>query len=139
MYNALQVVQGQSMMWVMQIIFIVFIGIFILSFMYALPMMVTYKLKLGQIIRNSLMLALGRLPFTLIFAVLTVLPLFVGLIIFAATGSGFALLGLLIYYGLIGFSLAAFVISSYTNATFDRLMRSDEDRPVDPEDREIKP
>lgn len=138
------VMATQSWMWIMQLLFVIFVGIFMLSYMYAFPMLVTYKLKLGQILRNSLMLALGRLPFTLIFGFLTALPLLLGVFVFAATGTGYALLALVIFYGLLGFSLASFIINSYTNATFDKLMRADSGDsnnrpPLDPEDREIKP
>lgn len=139
MYTAILAAQGQSWMWVMQLLFIIFVGIFISSYMYAFPLLVTYKLKLGQVIRNSLMLALGRLPFTILFAFMALLPLILGVFLASVP---YVSLVLLVYYLLLGFSLTAFITNSYTNATFDKLMRAEDQRnnpPVDPEDREIKP
>jgi uncharacterized membrane protein YesL len=46
-----QAMGDQPWMWVMQMLFIVFVCLFILSYMYAFPMLVTYKLKLSQIIQ----------------------------------------------------------------------------------------
>ena len=146
----IEAMKSQDWMWVMMVLFIVFVGIFFLSFMYAFPMLVTYKLKLGQVIRNSLMLALGRLPFTIIFGFIALFPFVLALIIMAGFGLAdgavfsYTILGLVVYYVLIGFTLAAFITNSYTNATFDKLMKSDDDPrrpPVDPEDmdREVKP
>ncbi len=136
--------QTQQWLWFMMTLYIIFLSLFVLSYMYAFPMMVTYKLKLGQILRNSLMLSMGRLPFTIIFGVLAAFPVVLAILIFGATGSPIALLALALYYALLGITLTAFITNSYTNATFDRLMRSDsgqDDRrpPLDPEDREIKP
>ena len=124
-------------MWIMQMIFIVLLCLFLLSFIYAFPMMVTYKLKVSQILRNSLMLALGRLPFTILFGALALVPTVLGVVAFAIFQSLIALMVYVLFYLLIGFSLWAFVANSYTNATFLRLMRADaEDMHIDPEDRE---
>ncbi len=136
--------ETQQWVWFMLMLYIMFLGMFVLSFMYSFPMMVTYKLKLGQILRNSMMLSLGRLPFTLIFGALAVIPVVLGILIFGVTASPIAFLALILYYALLGLTLTGFITNSYTNATFDRLMRAEsgqDDRrpPLDPEDREIKP
>ena len=126
--------QSTSWMWIMQILFIVFVGLFILSYMYVFPMLVTYKLKLGQVFRNSLMLALGRLPFTVLFGIMAVFPFLLAflLVIINFTIINYVLLGIVLYFLLLGFSLTTFIMNSYTNATFDKLMRTDDD-PQPPE------
>jgi uncharacterized membrane protein YesL len=131
--------QQSSLMWIMDMLFIIFIGLFILSYMYVFPLLVTYKLKFGQIIRNSMMIALGRLPFTILFGIFTIFP--VALALFLSFVTGYALLGLVLYYLLIGFALASFIITSYTNATFDKLLKAEEDEKPLPEDndKEVKP
>lgn len=137
LYNYSNLMAQNQWMWVMQLIFIVLLALFLLSFMYAFPMMVTYKLKVSQILRNSLMLALGRLPFTILFGVLGLVPALLFVVAFAMFQSMIPVLVFVLFYLIIGFALTAFVANSYTNATFLRLMRADsEDMHIDPEDGE---
>lgn len=131
-----------SWMWVMQLIFITFVGMFILSYMYVFPLIVTYKMKIGQIFKNSLMLALGRLPFTLIFGFMAVFPFILAVFIIMGFGLdpaspiiNYVSIGLVLYYLLFGFTFTSFILNSYTNATFDKLLRAD-DAPKDPEDKD---
>jgi uncharacterized membrane protein YesL len=120
-----------TLMGIMQTILILFVGIFFLSYIYVFPMLVTYKLKLGQILRNSLMLSIGRLPFTVLFGVMSLFPVVLGVILLVLTASYYVILVLVLYYLLLGFSLTAFILNSYTNATFDRLMKVEEETPED--------
>jgi uncharacterized membrane protein YesL len=138
--------ESNSFMWVMRMLFIVFILLFFLSYMYVFPMLVTYKLKLGQILKNSLMLALGRLPFTLLFGVISIFPFIIALFVIFNFGYSpdspvpmYTVLALVIYYLLLGCSLTSFILNSYTNATFDKLLRAEEDAPPDDGGREVKP
>jgi uncharacterized membrane protein YesL len=136
--------QSSSWMWVMQLLFIIFIGLFILSYMYVFPMLVTYKLKIGQILRNSLMLALGRLPFTVLFGFMAVFPFVLAALILVMNFSiiNYVFLGLVIYFLLLGFALTAFIVNSYTNATFEKLLRSDDEQPppdAGDDDKTVKP
>jgi uncharacterized membrane protein YesL len=134
---------GGGLIWIMQTIFIVFICLFLLSYMYVFPMLVTYKLRIGQLLKNSLMLALGRLPFTVLFGFLSLFPLLLGVLLFLSlmqSAGGFVLLGLLLYYLLLGFSFTAFIMNSYTNATFERLLKAEDETPGESGgDREVKP
>ena len=131
LYDQLKATAGW--IWGLQLVFVLLVGLLVLSLMYAFPMLVTYKVKFTQLVRNSVMLALGRLPFTLLFGALTVFPLVLGLVI--AMYTLYAVLGIMIYYAVIGFALSMFVINSYTNATFDRLLKTEEDEPA-PEEKE---
>ena len=74
----------------------------------------TYDLKFSQILRNSLVLAVGRLPQSILFGLLTALPVFIAVIWMPA----------LIWYFIIGYALASFVNCSYTNAVFDRFFNT---------------
>jgi hypothetical protein len=107
---------------------------------------VTYKLSVWKIIKNSLMLAFGRLPFTLLFGFMAIFPVLLALFLFMAFGQAegssallYIGIGFIIYYFLLGFSFAAFIVNSYTNATFGRLMRADDEPPQDDGGREVKP
>lgn len=116
-------------MWIMQAILALFVVLFLLSYIYMIPMLVTYQLKFGQILKNSLMLSVGRLPFTVLFGVLGLFPIIL-LIVLAL--NYYVVIAVVVYYLLLGCSLTAFILNSYTNATFDRLMKTEvEETPED--------
>jgi uncharacterized membrane protein YesL len=93
-----------------------------LTFMY--PMMVSYRVSFGQLIKNSVVMAIGRLPQTVGIRLIMLTPALICLAIFVFTGSLIALLALAVYYVLIGFALARFVYASFTNGVFDRFINS---------------
>ena len=93
-----------------------------LTFMY--PMMVCYDVKFGALIKNSIMMAIGRLPQTAVMRLATLLPSLVCLVIFYFTSSIYALLAWGAYYIILGFSFARFVFASYTNGVFDRFINA---------------
>jgi uncharacterized membrane protein YesL len=134
-------IKNQPWMWTMEILFIIFVGMFILSYMYIFPMLVTYKLKIGQILKNSLMLALGRLPFTLMFGFMTIFPILLAVAaVLLMLPMQYILIALVAYYLLFGFAFSAFILNSYTNATFEKLLRTEDDvPPPDDNDREVMP
>ena len=90
-----------------------------LAFLY--PMMVTYKMGFGTLIRNALLLSVGRLPQTAGTRLVMLVPaLIAGLVAFFTPYMMYALMALGGYYLLIGNALARFVYASFTNAVFDR-------------------
>ena len=126
-----------------------------LAVTYAYPMLVTYRMSFGAIIKNSLLLAVGRLPMSVGVRVLHCVPVLLGAAALLLTGSYWAILALAAWYLLIGFSLSRFVTASYTNAQFDKFINPriegaqvnrglseeeewDEDDEAE-EEREIKP
>ncbi len=113
-YSSMANATGSYMYLFLQVVLVMLGVMFMLVNLYVWPMMVTYELKLGQILRNSLVLALGRLPFSVLFGLLTALPVII---------AGFWL-PFLIWYFIIGYAMASFVNCSYTNAAFDRFFNS---------------
>ena len=97
-----------------------------LALVYFYPMMVTYKLNLRTLLRNALLLSIGRLPQTagarLVMLVPTLLALAVSWFIPAYTI--YALMVLAGYYLLIGNALARFVYASLSNAVFDKFINT---------------
>lgn len=90
-----------------------------LTFLY--PLMVTYKMNFRTLVRNALLLAVGRLPQVVGVRLLMLLPtLIAALVAFYTPYMLYALMALAGYYLLIGNSLARFVYASFTNAVFDR-------------------
>ena len=115
-----------TIMIVPQVLVILFGIIWAISVAYMYPIIVTYSLKMKDVLRNSLLLGVARLPFSVGLRLLHCVPL----IIFFVAVWFFGLdlmIGLLIlggYYMLIGFALSRFITASYTNAVFDRYINS---------------
>ena len=125
-----------------------------LAVTYAYPMLVTYKMNFGTVIKNSLLLAIGRLPMSVGVRLLHCLPLALGAVLTFLIGSLWVPMIVFAYYLLIGFTLSRFVTASYTNAQFDKFINSriegaqvgrglaeedDEDYEEEEEERELKP
>ncbi len=90
-----------------------------LTFMY--PLMVTYKMGFGTVIRNALLLTVGRLPHVAGARLVMLVPTIIaGLVAFFTPYMMYAVMALAGYYILIGNGLARFVYASFTNAVFDR-------------------
>lgn len=125
---------------------------------YMYPMLVTYKMNLRTVIRNSMILAIGRLPLSAGVRLLHCVPVALALAVFFLTGWMWALLALLLYYVFLGFSLSRFITASVTNAVFDKYINSriegasvnrglsaeteeddEDDDDDDDEERELKP
>ena len=113
-YNNMAAATGSYVYLFLQVLLVVLGVMFLLMNLYAWPMMVTYELKFTQILRNSLVLAIGRLPLSVLFGLITVIPLVI---------AGFWL-PFLFWYFIIGYALASFVNCSYTNAAFDRFFNT---------------
>ena len=113
-YSGMASATGSYVYLFLQVLLVVLGVMFLLMNLYAWPMMITYDLKFTQILRNSLVLAIGRLPQSVLFGLITLIPLVI---------SAFWL-PFLFWYFIIGYALAAFVNCSYTNAAFDRFFNT---------------
>lgn len=128
--------------------------IWTLAVTYAYPMLVTYKMSFGTVIKNSLLLAVGRLPLSVGVRLLHCVPMVLGVLLLFLFNSVWVPLAVFAYYLFIGFTLSRFVTASYTNAQFDKFINSriegaqvnrglaeedDEDYEDEEEERELKP
>lgn len=111
---------ASSLFWVVPQMFCVVVGaVWWMMNMVIYPMMVTYDMKLSQLLRNSAIIVLARLPWSLLFLVGSLLvPLVCFLFIPHVSAM---LVGGLIYL-LVGFALTGFVYASYANSCFDRFL-----------------
>ena len=127
--------------------------IWTLAVTYAYPMLVTYKMSFGTVIKNSLLLAVGRLPLSVGVRLLHCVPMVLGVLLLFLFNSVWVPLAVFAYYLFIGFTLSRFVTASYTNAQFDKFINSriegaqvnrglaeedDEDYEDEEEERELK-
>lgn len=99
--------------------------LWMMSLIFTYPLMVSYKLKYGQLIRNSVLLTMGRLPQTVLFKLLTLVPALIALAVAMLTPYYvWAVIICFLYYVLFGFAFSRFVSASFTNAVFDKYINA---------------
>lgn len=93
--------------------------------MYTYPQIVTYSLSYKDMLKNSMLMAVGRLPMTLGLKLLSLVPslIFAGVSLLTPYFQ-YALMAYGAYYAFIGFALSRFVNASYTNAVFDKYINA---------------
>ncbi len=108
-----------------QVLAVMLVVVWFLAAVYMYPLMVTYKLKFKDLLRNAVLLSVGRLPQSVGLRLLAAVPILIGAAVVLLSGQvQWAILGLMLYYILIGYSLSRFIYASYTNAVFDRYINS---------------
>ena len=107
-----------------QMVTMMIAAIWFLAITYAYPMLVTYKMSFATIIKNSLLLAIGRLPMSVGVRLLHLVPAALTVACTFLFGSIWIPMVLVAYYILIGFTLSRFVTASYTNAQFYKFLNS---------------
>ena len=118
---------NQMFMMIPQMLTMIIFVLWALSVTYMHPMIVSYELKIKGVLKNSFLLGIARLPFSVGIRLLHCLP---PVVIFAVAGLLFNVdimtLAMIIfaYYALIGFGLSRFITASYTNAVFDKYINS---------------
>ena len=110
---------AQSPLWLVpQMLSLTLCGVWWMMNMVIFPMMVTYDMKLGHLIRNSAIIVVARLPWSILFLAGTVgVPVAVALLFFPSGA-----LGITIIYLVIGFALTGFIYASYANSCFDKYL-----------------
>lgn len=115
----------QSAMMIVPQVLVLMLGvIWYLAVTYMHPLIVSYKLKMKDVLRNGVLLAVARLPMSVGIRLLHCLPMVIGVGLAFFVSPMYCILGLFAYYLIIGFSLSRFVTASYTNAVFDRFINS---------------
>ena len=122
-YGSLASTQSAFMM-VPQVLVLMVGVIWYLAITYMHPLIVSYKLKMKDVLRNGVLLAIARLPMSVGIRLLHCLPMVIGVGLAFFVSPMYCILGLFAYYLIIGFSLSRFVTASYTNGVFDRFINS---------------
>jgi len=120
LYTYTIIMQASTMTAILRGVYLVIYILIGISIMYAYPMMVTYELKLKDIIRNSLLLTVGSLNTTFLGPVLSLLPFVLLLILGTVWGGGTIML--LLYSVIIGLALGLYIIISFTTVVFNKHM-----------------
>jgi len=113
---------SQPLMMVPQILVMMIAVLWALCVTYFYPLMVTYQLKLKDVLRNGALLGVARLPMSVGIRLLHCVPLLIGAAISFLWNPFYGAMILFGYYLLIGFTLSRFVTASYTNAVFDKFL-----------------
>ena len=104
-------------------VLILFVGlVWSISVTYMHPLIVSYELKLSGILRNGILLGLGKLPMSVAIRLLHCVPVILGLGLALLLNNYMVFLGLFLYYILFGFALSRFITASWANAVFDKLI-----------------
>ena len=116
----------QNALFILPQVLTVMLGtVWLMSLLYIYPMLVTYKLRYRDLLRNSLLLAVGRLPGTAGLKLLSALPIIIGVVVSVFTPyMQWAVVVLFLYYALYGFALSRFLGASYVNAVFDKYINT---------------
>ena len=122
-YGSLASTQSAFMM-VPQVLVLMVGVIWYLAITYMHPLIVSYKLKMKDVVRNGVLLAIARLPMSVGIRLLHCVPMIIGVGLAFFVSPMYCILGLFAYYLIIGFSLSRFVTASYTNGVFDRFINS---------------
>lgn len=135
-----------------QVLSIMLGAVWMMMQLYTYPQIVTYTLTYKNVLKNSLLMAIGRLPMTVGLKLLSLVPASICAAVALLTPYfQYAMLAYGIYYVVIGFALSRFVGASYTNAVFDRLINvniegaqvnrglyNEEDDDADDEDKRLE-
>lgn len=123
-YGQMQTEQGIFFM--LPQMMIVIVGfVWCLALVYFYPLMVCYKMTFGQLIRNGFVMAIARLPMNIVMRLVTLIPAFIALAVMLLSNSWlYALLGLALYYVIMGNAMTRFIYASYTNGVFDKYINS---------------
>ena len=124
-WNFYSAMSAENPVMVLPQVLIAMVGLmWMLSVTYFDPLMVSYKLKMRELLRNGLLLAVARLPFSFGVRLLHMVPTAIALLCAFFFNPVWSVLGLFLYYLVFGFSLSRFITASYTNAVFDRFINS---------------
>ena len=117
----------QSIIFVMPFGLVLLVGmLWSLSTMVMYDMMVTYDLKLKDVIRNSLLLTMGRFPYALLFKLITlIVPILAFLVLwFVPTSLGYVVLVVSVLYMFYMLAFNKLVTVSYANWLCETFMNT---------------
>lgn len=104
-----------------QILTVIIALVWCLGLVFFYPVLISYKLNFGGVLRNGILLAIARLPQTVGIRLATLLPLAIGIAVMFLFGQvQWVILALIVYYALFGYCFTRFVNASFTNAVFDK-------------------
>ena len=114
----------QPIMIIPQVLILMIGIIWSLSVTYMHPLIVGYELRLRDVFRNALLLAIARLPMSIGIRLLHCVPILLTIAALFLTNSMLPILICFLYYCVFGFAFSRFITASYVNGVFDRYINS---------------
>ena len=112
---------GNALFLVPQIISCTLAVLWLCALLYLYPLMITYRLRFKDLLRNGMLLTMGRLPMTVGLKLLSILPTAIAVAVaFLTPYFQWVILIYAVYYLVFGFSLSRFIGASYSNGVFDK-------------------
>lgn len=111
-------------MMVPQILVLMLGLIWALAVSYMHPLIVGYELRMRDVFRNAMLLAVARLPMSVGLRLLHCVPILLTLVATFLFNSFLPMLVCFLYYCVLGFGLSRFITASYANGVFDRYINS---------------
>ena len=117
---------NESLLYMVPQAIVLMVGIvWMCSLMYIYPQMVTYNLTYKNLVRNSIIMTVGRLPMSVGIKLITLVPLAIcAAVSFLTPYAQYALIIYAAYYIVLGFALSRFIQASYANAVFDKYINA---------------
>lgn len=122
LYFTRQMADQNVMYKVLTYVFMVGIVIYLMIFTYIYPMLAKFYNSVKNTFRNSLLMSIRHLPYTLLMMAVTVAPILI--MIFAGQIGSFVIL----FYILMGFAVIAYINSRFFVKIFDRYIPNEEDQ-----------
>jgi uncharacterized membrane protein YesL len=119
-----QMVASNAIMVLPQVLVLMVAVMWAVSVTYFYPLLVTYQLKMKDVLRNGILFGVARLPMSVGIRLLHCVPVLLGFVVCFLWNPMYGALILFGYYLLFGFSLSRFITASYTNAVFDRFLNA---------------
>ncbi|MBQ8654690.1 MAG: YesL family protein [Clostridia bacterium] len=95
-----------------------------LAVTYFYPLIVCYKLRMRDVLRNGFLLAVARLPMSIAIRLLHAVPAVLVVVLMMFVNPIWCVFGLFAYYLVLGFGLSRFITASYTNGVFDKYINT---------------
>lgn len=123
-YGQMASQQGSLLYTVLQMLTAILAAVWFLSLTFSYPMMVGYSVTFRQLIKNSLIVTLARLPHTLGIRLITLIPAILTVAAMFLFGLNWLIGGLILiaWYVLIGNALTRFIHASFTNGVFEKFI-----------------
>ncbi len=123
-YKQMQTTNGLIFM-LPQMLILVVGFVWFLALIYMYPLMISYRMTFGQLIKNGFIMAIARLPMNIVMRAAALLPAIICIaVMFMSNSWLYALLALALYYVIIGNGMTRFIFASYTNGVFDKYINS---------------
>lgn len=140
--------KNNMIMFIPQLVLIMFGLVWYISLGSFNFLIVTYKLKFFDVIRNGILLSVARFPQCIVIKILNLLPILISIMLCYYVNLQVGLFIFIIYYAVIGLCLSRFVNASFANYCFEKLINPNikgarsniglRDKEYDEVDKELK-